>query len=140
MKLFTIFAIAIFVSSCGFNATNVNKATTIPANSGPKRISTTQAASGVKEVVTLAPGASAQFVTNAMGTQYIVVNPDSKDLSCKRIKGISSEFTKSASDAGYTAEIEGNSETKGDVFFEVKNNSTKAIQTKVFIIVQDAGC
>ena len=54
------------------------------------------------------------------------------------LKRIGGEFVK-ADDGTYSAETKGNYGAKGDILFDVKNNTTKAIKTSIKIEIEDFG-
>ena len=113
------------------NATAVKSAET-----GPKRVAFTKGKTAATENITLAPGATAQFVLGATGAQNLFVTPGSKELTFKMLKGIGGEFVK-ADDGTYSAETKGNNAAKGDIVFEVKNSTSKEIKTMLKISIED---
>lgn len=124
------------------NAANANKPANAtaakPAESGPIRISFKKGEIGSTQTISLAPGASVQFVLGATGAQTLFVTPGSKDLTFKMLKGIGGEFVK-ADDGTYSAETKGNNAVKGDILFEVKNTTAKEIKTSIKVEIEDFG-
>jgi hypothetical protein len=124
------------------NAANANKPANAtaakPAESGPKRVSFKKGEIGSTQSITLAPGASVQFVLGATGAQNLYVTPASKDLTFKMLKGIGGEFSK-GDDGMYSAETKGNNGAKGDILFEVKNTTAKEIKSSIKIEIEDFG-
>ena len=122
------------------NAANTNKTanTTVakPAETGPKLISFAKGKTESTENITLAPGASVQFILGATGAQTLFVTPGAKDLTFKMLKGIGGEFVK-ADDGTYSAETKGNNAAKGEIVFEVKNTTGKEIKTSLKIAIED---
>lgn len=119
--------------------TNANKAadnTAKPDASGPKRVSFQKGATEGSETVTLAPGATAQFILGATGAQTLFINSDSKDLTYRTVRGILGEMIR-ADDGTYSAETKGNNGNKGDIVFEVKNPTSKEIRAKLRIALED---
>jgi uncharacterized cupredoxin-like copper-binding protein len=126
------------------NAANVsankpaNTAAAKPAPSGPTRVSFKKGEIGSTQSITLAPGASVQFILGATGAQNLYVTPASKDLTFKMLKGIGGEFSK-GDDGMYSAETKGNNGAKGDILFEVKNTTAKEIKSSIKIEIEDFG-
>ncbi len=124
------------------NTANANKPANAtaakPAESGPKRVSFKKGEIGSTQSISLAPGASVQFVLGATGAQNLYVTPASKGLTFKMLKGIGSEFTQ-GEDGMYMAETKGNNGAKGDILFEVKNTTAKEIKTSIKIEIEDFG-
>jgi hypothetical protein len=126
------------------NTTNVsankpaNTTAAKPAPSGPTRVSFKKGEIGSTQSITLAPGASVQFILGATGAQNLYVTPASKDLTFKMLKGIGGEFSK-GDDGMYSAETKGNNGAKGDILFEVKNPTAKEIKTSIKIEIEDFG-
>lgn len=128
------------ITNTSANVTNktANNTAAKPAETGPKRISFSKGKTESTENITLAPGASIQFILGATGAQTLFVTPGSKDLTFKMLKGIGGEFVK-ADDGTYSAETKGNNEAKGDIVFEVKNSTNKEIKTTLKIAIEDFG-
>jgi hypothetical protein len=123
------------------NTANANKPANTaakPAPSGPTRISFKKGEIGSTQSITLAPGASVQFVLGATGAQNLYVTPASKDLTFKMLKGIGGEFSK-GDDGMYMAETKGNNGAKGDIIFEVKNTTAKEIKSSIKVEIEDFG-
>jgi hypothetical protein len=120
-------------TSAPANATAVK-----PAETGPKRVAFVKGKTESTENITLAPGATTQFVLGATGAQNLFVTPGSKELTFKMLKGIGGEFIK-ADDGTYSAETKGNNAAKGDIVFEVKNPTAKEIKTTLKISIEDFG-
>jgi hypothetical protein len=109
-----------------------------PAPSGPTRVSFKKGEIGSTQSISLAPGASVQFILGATGAQNLYVTPASKDLIFKMLKGIGGEFSK-GDDGMYSAETKGNNGAKGDILFEVKNTTAKEIKSSIKIEIEDFG-
>jgi hypothetical protein len=164
-KLLFIGAIGLFAMACGGNtapvanapanvantATNApNAANTAnankpanttaakPAPSGPTRVSFKKGEVASTQNIDLAPGASVQFVLGATGNQNLFVTTKSKELSLKMLKSLGDEFT-TMEDGTYMSVTKGNNGVKGDIIFEVKNPTAKAIKTSITIEIQDVG-
>lgn len=124
------------------NVANANKPANAtaakPSESGSVRISFKKGETGSTQNISLAPGASVQFVLGATGAQTLFVTPGSKDLTFKMLKGIGGEFVK-ADDGTYSAETKGNNAAKGDILFEVKNTTAKEIKTSIKVEIEDFG-
>jgi hypothetical protein len=124
------------------NTANANKPANAtaakPAETGPKRVSFKKGEIGSTQSISLAPGASVQFILGATGAQNLYVTPASKDLTFKMLKGIGGEFSK-GDDGMYSAETKGNNGAKGDILFEVKNNTAKEIKSSIKIEIEDFG-
>lgn len=120
--------------------TNADKAdtTTKPETSGPTRISFKRGETGSTQAISLAPGASVQFILGVTGAQTLFVTPASKDLVFKIVKGTDSQFIK-ADDGVYSAETKGDNVTKSEIVFEVKNPTTKEIKSSIKVEVEDFG-
>lgn len=138
-KLLFVSVISLFVLSCTNTNTNPQTSVASASPAGPKRLSVKQAENGVTEMITLAPGASMQFVTGATGAQNIYVTPRTKGLSFTMLKGMCDSFVL-GDDGTYSAETKGNNAQTGDILFEVKNNTAKEIKTSIRIQVEDFGC
>jgi hypothetical protein len=116
-------------------ATNANKAANAaaakPAADGPQRISFASGKSDGAVDVTLAPGASKQFVIGAKVGQIFMVDTDDTDTKISMVKG------KVAKDA--TLEEPGHYDTtlleNGDYIFEVKNTAKEELKTTVRVII-----
>jgi hypothetical protein len=115
-----------------------NTAAAKPAPIEPTRVSFKKGEIGSTQSITLAPGASVQFVLGATGAQNLYVTPASKDLTFKMLKGIGGEFSK-GDDGMYSAETKGNNGAKGDILFEVKNPTAKELKTSIKIEIEDFG-
>jgi hypothetical protein len=124
------------------NTANANKPANAtaakPAESGPKRVSFKKGEVGSTQSISLASGASMQFVLGATGAQNLYVTPASQGLTFKMLKGIGGDFSK-GDDGMYSAETKGNNGAKGDILFEVKNTTAKEIKTSIKIEIEDFG-
>ena len=126
------------------NSTNTNSTTTNtnvnnpanttaakPAETSPKRIAFAAGKSEGKENITLAAGASKQFVVGAKTGQILMIDAASKDTKISLIKG------KVATNA--TLEEPGHYDTtlldNGDFVFEVKNISKGELKTTIEVVI-----
>ena len=115
--------------------TNVNKPANTtaakPAETSPKRIAFAAGKSEGKENITLAAGASKQFVVGAKTGQILMIDAASKDTKISLIKG------KVATNA--TLEEPGHYDTtlldNGDFVFEVKNISKGELKTTIEVVI-----
>ena len=166
-KLLFIGSIGLFAMACGGNAVTVNSNAAVanvvsnapanaantantanankpdnsaakPAPTGPIRVSFKKGEIGSTQNIDLAPGASVRFALGATGNQTVIVIPKSKELSFKMLKSLGDEFTE-MEDGGYMSVTKGNNGVKGDVIFEVKNSTAKAIKSSIEIEIQDVG-
>jgi uncharacterized heparinase superfamily protein len=123
------------------NTANVNKPANTaakPASNGPTRISFKKGEIGSTQNIDLAPGDSMQFALGATGNQNLFVTPKSKELSLKMLKSLGDAFT-TMEDGTYMSVTKGNNGVKGDIIFEVKNTTAKAIKTSIKVEIQDVG-
>jgi hypothetical protein len=123
------------------NTANANKPANTaakPAPSGPTRISFKKGEIGSTQNIDLAPGASMQFALGATGNQNLFVTSKSKELSLKMLKSLGDDFT-TMEDGTYMSVTKGNNGVKGDIIFEVKNTTAKAIKSSIKIEIQDVG-
>jgi len=109
-----------------------------PVASGPTRISFKKGETGSTQTISLAPGASVQFILGVTGAQTLFITPGSKDLVFKIVKGTDGQFVK-ADDGIYSVETKGNNATKSEIIFEVKNTTTKEIKSSIKVEVEDFG-
>lgn len=125
-------------SNANSNA-NANKSADLAAktdDSGPKRVMFAKGSTESTEMVTLAPGATKQFILGATGAQTLFITPGSDQLTFRIVRGIAGELIK-ADDGTYSAETKGNNGVKGDIVFEVKNPTKSEIKSKLVIAIED---
>lgn len=118
---------------------NANKSADLSAKtdeSGPKRVMFAKGTTESTEMVTLAPGATKQFILGATGAQTLFITPGNDQLTFRIVRGIAGELIK-ADDGTYNAETKGNNGVKGDIVFEVKNPTKSEIKTKLVIAIED---
>ncbi len=118
---------------------NANKSADLAAkteDSAPKRIMFAKGTVESVETVTLAPGATKQFILGATGAQTLFITPGSDQLTFRIVRGIAGELIK-ADDGTYSAETKGNNGVKGDIVFEVKNPTKTEIKSKLTIAIED---
>ncbi|NJM53148.1 MAG: hypothetical protein HC846_07000 [Blastocatellia bacterium] len=113
------------------NTANANKPANAtaakPAPSGPTRISFKKGEVGSTQSISLAPGASVQFILGVTGAQNLFITPASKDLTFRIIKGTDGELTK-GEDGMYAVETKGNNAQKSEIVFEVKKRDCQRNQ------------
>ncbi len=107
-------------------------------SSGPKRISFAKGKTESVQSITLAPGASTQFILGATGAQTLFITPETGELTFRIVKGIAGELIK-GDDGVYSAETKGNNAARGDIVFEVKNPTKTGISEKITIAIEDFG-
>ncbi len=119
---------------------NTNKTaetnTAKPADNNPQRVSFSKGQSFTTENLTLAPGASKQFIVGAKKGQFLVVEPDSNNPTPDELKV--TLLTKGKATIGDLSEfLSATLNADGDYVFEVKNVSKKEIKTPLRVQIDD---
>lgn len=106
-----------------------------PKSTGPKRISFGSGKAAADENVTLAAGATMEFVVAAKKGQFLVVEPNGAKIAPADLKVT---VKKGKIDLGDLSEfLSGTLATDGDYVFEVKNTSKKELKFPLHIQIDD---
>ena len=115
---------------------NTNANTAKPAAGAPARIVFVKGATQADQSITLAPGASKQFVVGAKKGQFLTVDPNDDKITKTDLK--ITLVTKGKSTMGDLSEfLSATLNADGDYVFEVKNISKKAITIPLHIQIDD---